>query len=46
MSNSILGFGKKGKIEIFEEKSALKQIRGDFADNVNEANKILENAEK
>lgn len=32
--------------EIFEEKAALKQIRGDFSHNVNEANKVLENAEK
>lgn len=32
--------------EIFQEKSALKQIRGDFSSDVNEADKLLENAEK
>ncbi|MDD3414716.1 MAG: DUF2892 domain-containing protein [Lachnospiraceae bacterium] len=32
--------------EIFEVKSALKQIRGDFLDNTKEANKLLKNAEK
>ena len=32
--------------EIFQEKFSLKQIRGDFSDNVNEVEKLLENAEK
>lgn len=32
--------------EIFEEKSALKYIRGDFSNNVNNADKLLENIEK
>lgn len=32
--------------EIFEEKSALKQIRGDFSDNFTQANRLLENAGK
>ena len=32
--------------EIYAEKSALKQIRGDFLDNTKEANKLLKNAEK
>lgn len=32
--------------EIFQEKISLKQIRGDFSDNVNEVEKLLENAEK
>ncbi|MGC6173428.1 YgaP family membrane protein [Lacrimispora sp. 38-1] len=39
-------FGVRTAEEISEEKFALKHLRGDFSDHVNEADKMLENAEK